>query len=565
MYKNLKQFFQFLDLFNKKELKNFYYLIFLNVLFSFLEILNFVLIFPFFKLIFTPDELSNTLVMNFKDEFGLHNFILFYAIFFIIFSVLRIFISFFILKKNKNFFIKFNLNLSNDLIHKTINIPFPVFIRYNYSEFSKIIYNDINYFILKGLNSFILLVNEFFLIFFILIYLLTLNAYFVSFLVFFLLLIIILINKSQSKGLRELVLEREQSLKLSLFELNEFYLANKEIRFLGLANFAIPNLVNFLSKTFINYENIKFFEKKPRIILESFIYIFIVIISILGFLLFNIDASLFSIVILGFLRMTPSAAKINSFFNSIKSSYPVLEKLLYFKNDIEQQSILSDDEFNFLSIDTLELVNYSVIHDKKLIFKGIDLKVKKGDIISVFGISGSGKTSLFDSFLGYCRKSNDSKLLINGINSVEYLNSNNVSYFPQNIYLLNKSLLFNLTLIDDESKVDFVFLNDLVKIFVFEDVLINLEQRYDTICGFGGVSFSGGEKQRIGLIRSFYIKKDLIILDEFTSALDINTESKIINNLKLFLPKLNSIVFIISHNDIPHNLSNKSINIIKNE
>jgi hypothetical protein len=113
MYKNLKQFFQFLDLFNKNELKRFYYLIFLNVLFSFLEILNFVLIFPFFKLIFTPDELSNAHVIDFIDEFGLYNFILFYAVFFIIFSVLILNTDFCIIKNNQyNFMLYFWGDLS---------------------------------------------------------------------------------------------------------------------------------------------------------------------------------------------------------------------------------------------------------------------------------------------------------------------------------------------------------------------------------------------------------------------------------------------------------------------
>lgn len=565
MFKDIKKIFLFKNLFEKELTKKFYSLLALNVIFSFLEILNFVLLFPFFKLIFSAEKINSNFVLQSIDKYGFNNIVIFYALLFLLFSIFRNIISLNILKKNKLFFVDFNSNITSELINKTINIPFPSFVKYNYTEFPRLIYNDINYFIIKGLTSFFLLINEIFLIFFILIYLFSINLYFVLFLVFFLFFTLFIINRTQSKDLKELVFEREQYLKLSLSELNEFYLANKEIRFLGLQFFAIPNLVNYLSKTFTNYENIKLFEKKPRIILESFIYVFIVMVTLIAFFYFNIETSTFSLIILGFLRMTPSASKINSLYNSLKASFPILEKLLYFKNDIEQLSSFHGDEYNFKAIESFELKNYSVLHDDFVIFKEIDLIVKKGDVISIYGKSGSGKTSLFDSFFGYCIKSKNSQILINNTYNVEYLNSNFVSYFPQNIYLLNKTLLFNLTLEEDETKIDFIFLDYLISLFLLTDVVKKLDNGIYSICGFGGYSFSGGEKQRIGMVRSFYNKKEIIILDEFTSALDSNTESQIIDNLKIFLKNLNAIIFIVSHNNNPHKLSNKSINLIKND
>lgn len=565
MVKKIKKLFLFTTLFNKKLIKSYYTLICLNVFFSFFEILNFLLLFPFFKLIFKPNDITNDLVLSFINESGLNKTILYYALFFILFSILRYLVSNYVLNKNKLFFIEFNMTITNDLIKKTINIPYNIFIKYNYTDFPRLIYNDINYFIIKGLNSFFLLVNELFLIFFILFYLFTLDIYFVSFLLTFLVFSLIIINRFHSNSLKNLVISREENLKHSLSELNEFYFANKEIRFLGLQSIAIPNLVKKLNNTFNNYEDIKLIEKKPRVLLESFLYVFIVLVTIIAFFFFNIETSIFSMIILGFLRMTPSASKINSLFNSFTSTFQVVDKLIFFRDKIPQLCISNVNDFSFKHIDSLELINYSVNHDGKSIFREVNIFAKKGDIISILGKSGSGKTSFFDSLFGYCNKSKFSKIIINNRFTIDNLNSTYVSYFPQNIYLMNKSLLFNLTLEEDENKIDFVYLKHLISIFMISNIIEKLDDGLYSICGFGGYAFSGGEKQRIGMVRSFYNKKDIIILDEFTSALDAYTETSIINNLIDFLKNINSIIFIISHNSLPHTLSNISITLNKEE
>ena len=77
-----------------------------------------------------------------------------------------------------------------------------------------------------------------------------------------------------------------------------------------------------------------------------------------------------------------------------------------------------------------------------------------------------------------------------------------------------------------------------------------------------GANLSGGEKQRIALARALYSDKDLIILDEFTSALDNETEDKIVQNIKK-LGEEGKIVIIITHRKSPLSITNKIIDLEK--
>ena len=82
------------------------------------------------------------------------------------------------------------------------------------------------------------------------------------------------------------------------------------------------------------------------------------------------------------------------------------------------------------------------------------------------------------------------------------------------------------------------------KLSEFVDELSN---GIETIIGERGVTVSGGQKQRIALARAFYFERNFIILDEATSSLDKETESDVINQIKLL--KRNKTVILISHND----------------
>ena len=121
-----------------------------------------------------------------------------------------------------------------------------------------------------------------------------------------------------------------------------------------------------------------------------------------------------------------------------------------------------------------------------------------------------------------------------------------ISYIPQNIFLYNESIKKNIVLdqIDNFSKEIYLESLKFSKCVEFVD---KLKDGDEYIVGRAGEKLSVGQKQRIGLARSLYHKKKILILDEPTSALDEDTEKQILENILNIKNKKISII-IISHN-----------------
>jgi len=91
------------------------------------------------------------------------------------------------------------------------------------------------------------------------------------------------------------------------------------------------------------------------------------------------------------------------------------------------------------------------------------------------------------------------------------------------------------------------------------DFITSLPQKYDTVIGSGGRVMSGGQIQRLGIARALYKNAELIVLDESTNALDINTETRLFKDLSKLPKKIT--ILIIAHSESSFAVCNKRINI----
>ena len=151
------------------------------------------------------------------------------------------------------------------------------------------------------------------------------------------------------------------------------------------------------------------------------------------------------------------------------------------------------------------------------------------------GSTGSGKSTLVDVMLGLLNPTTgkiviDNNELYQG-NIREW--QKNLSYVPQDIYLLDTSIRQNIALGLDKDEVDQELLMKCVDLSNLNDLIENeLDEGLDTIVGERGVRLSGGQKQRIGIARALYQKPKIIFFDEATSSLDNITEQEIIASLE---------------------------------
>ena len=121
-----------------------------------------------------------------------------------------------------------------------------------------------------------------------------------------------------------------------------------------------------------------------------------------------------------------------------------------------------------------------------------------------------------------------------------------ISYLPQEPIILDETLENNIALTGDIKKINKNKVLESLKFAVLDKFVFDLPQKTKTLLGENGVNLSIGQKQRLALARCHYLDRDIMILDEPSSALDEKTQDNIFNNLKFIKGK--KTIIIITHN-----------------
>ncbi|MDX4037887.1 ABC transporter ATP-binding protein [Aliarcobacter skirrowii] len=192
---------------------------------------------------------------------------------------------------------------------------------------------------------------------------------------------------------------------------------------------------------------------------------------------------------------------------------------------------------------SLKNLSFSYNKDKNNL-SNISFDIKAGEKIAIIGASGSGKTTISQLIAGFYEKSSGD-ILYNNI-SIDDIDKkslrNSVFLVLQMPILFNNTLRFNLTMGED---IDDKKIFKALKIAQMDDVLKNMLNGLDTIVGKMGVRLSGGQRQRLSIARMILANPSVVIFDESTSALDVQTETNLFKELKEFLK--DKTVIIIAH------------------
>jgi len=193
----------------------------------------------------------------------------------------------------------------------------------------------------------------------------------------------------------------------------------------------------------------------------------------------------------------------------------------------------------------VEIQNISFKYNESdWILKNASAAIRPNKITALIGASGGGKTTLAKIIAGFFTP-NEGDIKYNGVSFKEIgLDKirENVSLILQETRLFNDTLLFNLTLGKEFSE-DEIW--EALKLAELKETVEKWPEKLNTYVGKNGVKLSGGQKQRVAIARALLHKPKIIILDESTSALDIDTEEKVFKNIESFLKERTSI--IIAH------------------
>ena len=231
---------------------------------------------------------------------------------------------------------------------------------------------------------------------------------------------------------------------------------------------------------------------------------------------------------------------ISTGLSAAKRIIPIIDtKNEIIENDIQKKLIVEKGDIKF------ENCNFKYRNSENTILSNLNMNIAGGKMTALVGYTGAGKSSIINLIPRFydCHKG-DIKI-------------DNQSIYDLSIYDLRKNISIvtqDITLFDDTVKNNILYSNlnasdEEIKSVAknsFADEFINkLPQKYDTVIGENGGRLSGGEKQRISIARAMLKKTPIILLDEATSSLDAETESKIQNAMEILTE--NKTTVVIAH------------------
>ena len=231
---------------------------------------------------------------------------------------------------------------------------------------------------------------------------------------------------------------------------------------------------------------------------------------------------------------------VNQGLAAAKRILPIVDNKNYIKDNKDDKSLeLTKGNIEF------KKVSFKYVNTEGSTLKSIDLKIEGGKMTALVGHSGAGKSTIMNLIPRfYDRIGGD--IFIDGSS----IYNKKIASLRKNISLVTQ----DTTLFDDTIKNNISYANQKVsekniieaaKLSFADEFINKLPNKYDTIIGENGVRLSGGEKQRLSIARAMLKDSKIILLDEATSSLDAETESKIQKAINLLTK--NRTTLVIAH------------------
>ena len=255
----------------------------------------------------------------------------------------------------------------------------------------------------------------------------------------------------------------------------------------------------------------------------------------------------FSILFYSFFIFAPLGefGNVASQFQEASASSEALKEILSIQPEPKPKNPKMIDQIKEI---VFEKANFSYNEDSVSSIKGMNLRIKRGDVIAFVGPSGSGKSTLVKLMLGLY-KLDSGKLSINGINFNEIdLKSlrSKIGYVAQETQLFAGTIRENLIFVNPNAT-DEECLKALQAAAV-DSIIKRGDKGLSTKIGEGGIKISGGERQRLAIARALLRRPEILIFDEATSSLDSITEKSITKTIReISNLKPNMITVLIAH------------------
>lgn len=309
--------------------------------------------------------------------------------------------------------------------------------------------------------------------------------------------------------------------------------------FNGLRELTIYNLHEWARKRFESFTEASsrainealFISLLPRFVFEVAIYVSLgavfVIYALQGTPLTQVLGE-FAVFGAAAMRLLPSVSKVVSHLQSLKHARSAVVAVTEALCAPSQEGLLRGCESaNTIKFEALSLQRASFDYGEHAVLRSLDLDILAGDSLAVVGASGSGKSTLINLVLGLLSPT-QGQVMLNGapMGGRERGWWSCVGYVPQEPFLMDASAIANVMLGSaSDSHEDVSRARDLIDSL---DLPPALKDSSESI-GEGGTRLSGGQRQRLAIARALYRRPQVLILDEATSAMDVETQSRVMD------------------------------------
>ena len=512
--------------YTSKSIKDVYKISFYVIILTLLELLGISLVFPFIDVLINENKSDIFINLNIL-ELNFRNFIIIATFIFLIIFVIRTIMAIILQKKIIDFIMDVQVDLRQSILHKLTLISIDNYKSKSHSEHILEITALIGHYTVKGLMPVVRLSADIFIVITLFIYMLNKS--------FILTLIVLIVSSIFIYILSKRVGSRYQA------DGKIANLAYKKVIDLtgsfvnGLHELIINNKSNIVLKRINNETNkMALYEGKnqliniiPKYSLELII-IFVFVTSIVLINIFSIDkvnsyGNLVLFLIIG-IKLLPA------FLNFIQ----VIINLSFFENSVTKiDNALSLPVFNekiytINKFNKIQISNASLSINGRKLFNEFNMEINNGNKLAICGPSGSGKSTLLEILLGL-RSFDSGEVIIDSkkINNQYFSLSDICTYVPQNPVILNSTIYENLMI--DNKSINHEQIFTYLKKMKLHNRLGNDPLNF--IISDDGKTLSGGEKQRLALLRALLSSKKLILVDEVTSALDDDIAFKLMSDM----------------------------------
>ena len=311
--------------------------------------------------------------------------------------------------------------------------------------------------------------------------------------------------------------------------------ANEIIKFGGFEQSYVQRFLN-PAKNFASLQSYSLaFNQIPRYVVEGIAFGGILLITIYLISKSEDFKSVIPIIALyafaGY-RLMPSLQIIYGSIALLRYSGPAIDNLY---NDIKnlEPKIETNQDNSILGLNksiSLNHIYYTYPETSRLTLKDIDINIPAKKTIGIVGHTGSGKTTILNIILGLLNPQKGSLVIDEKVITKDNIRNwqRSIGYVPQNIYLADDTIEGNIAFGVDKKDIDVKSIEDAAKTANLHEFIVNeLPQKYQTNVGERGVKLSGGQRQRIGIARALYFNPNLLIFDEATNSLDVQTEAEV--------------------------------------